>query len=153
MGDRMTVRETNLAILELYKKTDRFIRDAYSSAEGVSEYIRTMEAKESYGRSRVNGWADDYRMLKHVRWVRNRLTHEVGYDTAICDAKDYPWLEAFYGRLRDSSDPLSLARKLEHEDALRRAEARKKLEQAREEKARANKKRKSFWQRLKELFF
>ena len=33
-------------IIDLYKSADRFIRDAYRSAEGVSEYIRQMEQND-----------------------------------------------------------------------------------------------------------
>ena len=34
------MRDLNIDFMDLYKRTDRCIKDAYSSSEGVSEYIR-----------------------------------------------------------------------------------------------------------------
>lgn len=31
------MRDLNIDFMDLYKRTDRFIKDAYSSSEGVSE--------------------------------------------------------------------------------------------------------------------
>ena len=78
------MRDLNIDFMDLYKRTDRFIKDAYSSSEGVSEYIRSMESCFNRGISRVQGWKSDYDNLKHIRWIRNQLAHEVSYDSDIC---------------------------------------------------------------------
>ena len=158
MNERMTdhtATENNLAFLELYKSVDRFIRDAYSSGEGVSEYIRIMEAKGPSGQRYAAGWADDYRMLKRVRWIRNRLAHEVGYDSDITEENDYEWLRSFEQRLYDASDPLALVFKQEcYEARCREEEQRRRLANDRKEAAAkpAAEKRQTLWQRIKAFF-
>ena len=39
------MRELNIEFLDLYKRVDRFIRDAYASSEGISEYLREFAAR------------------------------------------------------------------------------------------------------------
>ena len=107
------MRDMNIDFMDLYKRTDRFIKDAYSSSEGVSEYIRSMESCFNKGNSSVRGWKNDYDNLKHVRWIRNQLAHEVSYDSDICSFYDYEWLDNFYKRLFSSDDPLGTLRKME----------------------------------------
>lgn len=36
------MRDLNMVFLELYKRTDRFIKDAYSSSDGISVYLCTI---------------------------------------------------------------------------------------------------------------
>lgn len=160
MNDRKTndtARENNIAFLELYKSVDRFIRDAYASDEGVSEYIRMMETKDSLGRRYAAGWADDYRMLKHARWVRNRLTHDLGYDSEILEENDYGWLVSFRNRLCSSYDPIAILSREERLAAQRRAEEwRRRQAQIRDQAAESSKPaaqpRRTLWQRIKAFF-
>lgn len=105
------MRDLNLKFLELYKSTDRFIKDAYQSTEGFTEYVRQMESEEREGKRRVSGWADDLKQIKHLRWIRNQLAHEVDYDSDICKQKDYELLTSFQYRLHNADDPLSLLQK------------------------------------------
>ena len=107
------MRDLNINFMDLYKRVDRFIKDAYHSSEGVSEYIRLMESKDSKGRRYVSGWNSDYDSLKHLRWIRNQLAHEVDYDEDICSDEEYEWLEDFHSRLFSSDDPLGKLRKAE----------------------------------------
>ena len=107
------MRDLNIDFMDLYKRTDRFIKDAYSSSEGVSEYIRSMESCFNRGNGSVQGWKGDYDNLKHMRWIRNQLAHEVSYDSDICSFDDYEWLDNFYKRLFSATDPLGELRKLE----------------------------------------
>ena len=128
------MRELNVDFMNLYISVDNFIRDAYDSPEGVSEYIRQMEKKEAAGRLKVAAWDRDYKALKHLRWIRNQLTHEVGYDSDICKKTDYDRLRSFEDRLLSCSDPLA---------ELRKAEGT----------ARRVNKKKSLWQRIKSFLF
>ena len=107
------MRDLNIDFMDLYKRTDRFIKDAYSSSEGVSEYIRLMEADFNRGSVSIRGWKSDYDNLKHIRWIRNQLAHEIIYDSDICSETDYEWLEEFYKSLFSSDDPLAALRKLD----------------------------------------
>ena len=171
------MRDLNIDFMDLYKSVDRFIRDAYSSTEGVSEYIRQMEQNDFKGRRYVATWSADYDKLKRLRWIRNQLSHEVGYDSDICEDADYDWLEVFNQRLYSSNDPLSAMNKAENAERQRRAEEQRRIQaQKRAEKERRRQmqmrqqqqpassysytpqaqyhppKRKTFWQRLKDFF-
>ena len=103
------MRDLNFDFLELYKSTDRFIKDAYSSDKGISAYIELMREKNYT--SRTLGWKADMDNLIRVRKIRNLLSHEVSIDSDICSQEDYEWLEGFYNRLMTANDPLSLERK------------------------------------------
>ena len=119
------MRDLNIDFMDLYKRTDRFIKDAYSSSEGVSEYIRLMEASFNRGNANIRGWKSDYDNLKHIRWIRNQLAHEVSYDSDICSESHYEWLEDFYKRLFSSDDPLGTLRKNDMKVAAQRAGKRR----------------------------
>ena len=118
----------NLEFQEEYKRLDRLCKDYLSSTEGVSEYIRQMESTPWSNRRYVFTWEDDYKQLKHIRWVRNQLAHEVGtLNSDICTADDLDWVQSFYNRIMDGSDPFTVIRKAKAEEALRA----KQQEQAR----------------------
>ena len=114
------MRDLNIDFMDLYKRADRFIKDAYSSSEGVSEYIRLMEADFIKGSSKIQGWKRDYDNLKHIRWIRNQLAHDVSFDSEICSVNEYEWLEEFYERLFSSEDPLAALKKIEKKAASER---------------------------------
>ena len=90
--------------LSLYIKVDKFIKDAYSSNEGVSEYIRQMEINCGKGYTYVQSWQTDYNELKRVRRLRNQLVHD---DVFEVEEEDYNWLEYFYNRLFTADDPMA----------------------------------------------
>ena len=119
----------NLEFQEEYKRLDRLCKDYLSSAEGVSEYIRQMEATPWSNRLYVFTWEDDYKQLKHVRWVRNQLAHEVGsLNSDICTEDDLDWVQSFYNRILNGSDPFTIIREAKAEEALQakqQAQARK----------------------------
>ena len=98
----------NVDFLELYKKVDAFIRDAYGSQEGVSEYLKLMEA-DGDGSNFCLTWDEDYQLLKKARWQRNQLSHAVSIDNKFCEEEDLAWLEEFFERLCSTADPLAVS--------------------------------------------
>lgn len=159
--------EQNVKFMDLYKSVDRFIRDAYRTSEGVSEYLRQMEAVDYKGDRLVPRWKEDYDTLKHVRWVRNQLAHDVSYDSDICEAADLVRLQAFYERLYSANDPLALLKKEEEADRQRQQENRRRriaAQRERQKQAAASPPeqrenipappvyRKTLWQRIREFF-
>ena len=94
---------------ELYKRLDNCCRDIYSSRNGVSEYIVQMEQYTS-GKYRVYAWDEDYKMLKHLRWIRNQIAHD-SRGFSFCQPQDIKALQNFYNRLLSGQDPLALLRK------------------------------------------
>ena len=128
------MRELNVKYIDQYKIVDCFIRDAYKSEEGVSEYIRIMDQNDAEGKELVVSWSSDYSTLKHLRWLRNKLAHEVGFDSDMCTKSDLAWLSAFDERLRTDEDPLSKLRKIkESRRQLAEQRQRELVEQCRRE--------------------
>ena len=134
---------------EEYKRLDKLCKEIFGTTEGVSEYIRQMEKISFVDSRRVYSWENDYRQLKHVRWVRNQLAHEVGaFDSGVCTNDDLLWVKNFYKRIISGEDPFTMIRKGKEE------EIEREKEKCRREKLSVQKKddseKKSFWQRLKE---
>lgn len=67
----------NIEILffEEYKKLDNLCKDLFKSDRGVSQHIEEMECTPLSKSRLVESWQDDYKMLKHVRWIRNNIAH------------------------------------------------------------------------------
>lgn len=119
------MRDLNIDFLELYKDVDKFIREAYSSADGVTEYIRNMEQYSIKGPRYVDTWKKDYDMLQRVKRIRNQLAHDVRFDSDICEENDYDWLYNFHRRLFSAEDPLAMMIKQEKAESQRRASEEK----------------------------
>ena len=102
----------NIVFQEEYKRLDALCRDMYASRGGVSEYIRQMELVSYADRRYCADWETDYKQLKHLRWIRNQLAHEVGtLDENFCTDTEIEWLKNFHQRILNVSDPLSVIRK------------------------------------------
>ena len=67
-----------IELLEEYKYVDSICRDMLSAEKGVTAYIEQMEATQPVVRYKIVGWDDDYRKLKHIRWLRNKIAHSTG---------------------------------------------------------------------------
>lgn len=88
-------------------------RQILLSDRGISEYIDEMR-DESRGHWIV-GWESDYKRLKRMRWIRNRLVHEPeSFEDNLVSVKDIEWLNTFYCRIMDGTDPFSLLHQSEN---------------------------------------
>lgn len=105
------------ALFDEYKRLDAICRDMFSSVQGVSEYIRQMEQIPSHRRYKVPMWEEDYRTLKHLRWLRNKIAHDTS--ATDCGPDDIAQLEDFYDRILHSEDPLASLRKIEQASQVR----------------------------------
>ncbi len=96
------------SFFEEYKSLDNLCRDILESEKGVSEYIERME-NDDRGRMLVVDWDKDYKKLKSLRYIRNRLAHEDGaYEKDLCSVKDIAWISDFIARIMDETDPLTV---------------------------------------------
>ena len=86
------------------------IKDAYSCQNGFSEYISMMEKSPGNRAVLISSWNADYKMLKHLRWLRNRIAHDTG--CTELKSSDLDDLKDFTRRFRKSQDPLTAAEKL-----------------------------------------
>ena len=145
--------ELNIRFMDLYKVVDCFIRDAYGSQQGVTEYLRLMEQNAFEGNRFVPTWKNDYDMLVRLRKIRNQFSHEVGFDVGICEVSDYHWLEDFKDRLFSASDPLAVLRKAKEKERYRQAQLRKQQSPTPVIlQDRGPQPRKTLWQRIKAFF-
>lgn len=98
---------TDNAFFEEYKRLDRICPDMYSTSGGISQYIQDMEDHFSDGARLVDGWKQIYGVLKHLRWVRNRIAHEVSESPISCD-QDLKMLREITSSILRQDDPLAL---------------------------------------------
>lgn len=98
-----------MGFMESYKHLDNLCKDM--NGIGITGYIKDME-QEQNGGFYVSGWKNDYMQLKHYRYIRNQIAHENYADESnICSAGDTAWLEEFYRRIMEQTDPLALCYK------------------------------------------
>lgn len=98
----------NIEILffEEYKKLDNLCKDLFKSDRGVSQYIEEMECTPFTKSRLVESWQDDYKMLKHVRWIRNNIAHNNDYSG--CNKSDVKSVKDFYKKIINQKDPFSV---------------------------------------------
>ena len=97
-----------LNFLDSYKNLDELCKQILSSDVGVTQYIEEME-KEINGSYYVKDWEKDYKRLKHIRWVRNKLVHDThSFENKIVTTDDIDWLREFQARIIKCTDPFSL---------------------------------------------
>ena len=94
---------------EQYKKLDNLCKDLLNSKQGVSTYIAQMENTPAFERRYVNSWDSDYKMLKHIRWVRNDIAHS-DYQSE-CTEGDIAHARNFYTKIMKQEDPFSIINK------------------------------------------
>lgn len=141
--------DLNVEFQEEYKRLDRLCKDYLSSTEGVSEYISQMKSAPWNDRRYVSTWEDDYKQLMHVRWVRNQLAHEVGtLNSDICTEDDLDWVQSFYNRIMNGSDPFTILRKAKEEEALRAKQQAQTRRAAVSGQPKQTQPRPSLWDRL-----
>ena len=103
--------QTSVEFQEEYKRLDRLCKDTLQSEQGVTQYIEQMKkvAFEQY--RHVALWEETLRQLKHVRWVRNQLAHEVGaVQSGVCVQDDLRFVRNFHQSIIVQKDPLALLR-------------------------------------------
>ena len=110
------MRNINQQFLEEYKRVDKLCQEVLCADKGITAYIEEM--RDSVG-GIIPGWAEDLKMLKELRHIRNMLSHDVGtFDQNVCDIDDIEWLENFHNRLMHGDDPLGrLAKTAKQEKA------------------------------------
>lgn len=98
----------NIEILffEEYKKLDNLCKDLFKSDRGVSQYIEEMECTPFTKSRLVESWQDDYKMLKHVRWIRNNIAHNNDYSG--CNKSDVKSVKDYYKKIINQKDPFSV---------------------------------------------
>ena len=100
-----------MSFIESYKRLDNLCKDLFMSETGVSTYICNME-NLMYNHFLITNWDDDYKKLKHYLYIRNQIVHDNNVnERTICDENDLQWIQNFYQRILNRTDPLALHQK------------------------------------------
>ena len=138
----------NIVFLEEYKRLDSLLKDFSEGDEaGVTKYINQMDITPMDKQLLVESWYYDYKTLKHLRWVRNKLAHDEGsLDEELCTEDDINWLKGFYQRILDKDDPFSI---IEEKSKPKKAEKPKKEKKGKEKPVKVKKEKPKKEKRVK----
>ena len=105
-----------MGFMDSYKRLDQLCRDM--NGVGITGYIEDLERRPN-GIFFVEGWEADLTHLKHYRYVRNQIAHEIGVnEETVCSAEDEIWIEGFYhvdsGRSGLSERQMEIKKNLMH---------------------------------------
>ena len=107
-----------IELLEEYKYVDAICRDMFGTKNGVSAYIEQLDETPMTARYWITEWNDEYRQLKHIRWIRNQIVHSTG--NVECTQSDLDWLKGFHNRLLTQQDLLAKAHRVIKESQIQR---------------------------------
>ena len=100
-----------MSFIESYKHLDKMCGEVLNDDRRISAYIDEMK-NTPRGSYLVRGWDDDLKQLKHYRWIRNQIAHEPNCtEENMCEYGDAQWIDDFYDRIMNQSDPLAMYRK------------------------------------------
>ena len=86
-----------IELLDEYKYVDAICRDMLGAEKGVTAYIEQLDETPMTVRYWITEWNDEYRQLKHIRWLRNQIAHST--ESVECSQADLDWLKGFHNRL------------------------------------------------------
>lgn len=96
-----------------FKSVDNICKDMFQTQQGVTEYINQMEDNDLLGSRSVSNWNEKYKMLKHLRWLRNQIAHDSG--APELEENDLVELQHFHTQLLNQKDPLAIIFKANRE--------------------------------------
>ena len=105
-------------LLEEYKYVDKICQEMLGAGKGVTAYIEQLDETPMTVRYWITEWNDEYRQLKHVRWLRNQIAHSTG--TVDCTQFDLEWLKGFHNRLLTQQDILAKAHRVIKESQIQK---------------------------------
>ena len=108
----------HIELLEEYKYVDAICRDMFGTKNGVSAYIEQLDETPVTVRYWITEWNDEYRQLKHIRWLRNQIAHST--ESVECTQSDLDWLKGFHNRLLTQQDLLAKAHRVIKESQIQR---------------------------------
>lgn len=99
------MKKVEIQFLDKYKELDKICGAMFNVKTGVSEYIATMEKCASAGEQNIPNWKNNYKLLKHLRWIRNKIAHE---EESPCTKEDLANLKSFIKLIKKEKDPVTL---------------------------------------------
>ena len=99
------MQKIDLEYFDEYKYVEKICNDMYGDG-GISAYIEIMENTTNGKKVFIHNWDNYYKMLKHLRWLRNQIAHGTGsFDVTNQDIKD---IKQVHNDLLMTQDPLAL---------------------------------------------
>lgn len=106
-----------LDFLEAYKNLDELCKQILSNESGISQYIIEMECEEQEHKG-VPGWDNDYKQLKRMKKIRNKLVHDTdSFEQQLFSEEDIEWLKSFRSRILQLTHPFALLDQLKMNSA------------------------------------
>lgn len=97
-----------MGFIESYKHLEKICGEVLNDDRRISAYIDEM-MNTPRGSYFVRGWENDLKQLKHYRWIRNQIAYEPDCtEQSMCEPNDTVWLDDFYSRIMNQTDPLAL---------------------------------------------
>lgn len=101
-----------MSFLDSYKRLEKLCGEILNDDRRISAYIDEM-LKMPRGAYLVTGWEDDLKQLKRYRWIRNQIVHDPACrEENMCTYEDQLWIDGFYARIMEQTDPLTRYRKI-----------------------------------------
>lgn len=92
---------------EAYKRLEKICIEMYGAEKGVTSYIDDMKDKPLSACRNIPYWESDLKRLKKLRHKRNNLAHaNDSLNVEDVTQNDIDWIEDFYNRILNRTDPL-----------------------------------------------
>ena len=117
--------DNQIELLDEYKYVDKICREMLGTEKGVTAYIEQLDETPMTVRYWITEWNDEYRQLKHIRWLRNQIVHSTG--NVECTQSDLDWLKDFHNRLLTQQDLLAKAHRVIKESQIQRQQQAKTI--------------------------
>lgn len=99
----------NYTFFEEFKRLDKVCGELCGEKHGVTHYIDEMKGISGNDYRHIPNWRADLEQLIRLRHIRNYLAHTEGsFNEEVCTQKDVEWLQSFYRRILNQSDPLAM---------------------------------------------
>ena len=96
-----------MGFIDSYKHLEKLCGEVLNNDRRLSAYIDEMENTPN-GFRYIPSWNEDLKKLKHYRRVRNQISHESNCNESnMCEPQDELWLDNFYERIMNQTDPLA----------------------------------------------
>ena len=100
------MRNIDKRFLEEYIKTDELIQKKMGLEKGLSQYVDLMKENYDDGRKTLSFWQQNYSDSKNLRYKRNKLAHESGYEEV--KREDIKKLREIRKNVKKGNDALQL---------------------------------------------
>lgn len=101
-----------MGFIDSYKQLEKLCGEVMGDDRRVSAYIDKMQSVKD-GEDYVENFRGDLKMLKHCRYIRNKIVHEPDCtEQNMVTPEDEQFVKNFYKRIKNGTDPLTTYKKI-----------------------------------------